>query len=207
MGKLRAWILYDNGAFLEKLKIMRHLLLGATLFCLLGCSPAQPTSAETSAAKTRETALGAWTASESRSATGDLSVSTASISSKNELNNSVGIGQKAQMLVRCSDNNIDTLFIWPAFVRISGELKVEFQIDNGQIFSYTFQTSGGGSAFGFRGSSESEPFLSRLQNAKQLVVRAEDINKTSQDAVFNVSSIAQGTASVMSACGGSLGGK
>jgi hypothetical protein len=192
--------------------VLRQALLIAVIAGLLGCGPAPNSSAVSTPTASNEnqvaeTGTGAWVSSEEKSAMGDRANAVASIFSDNELRNSIGMGEKVQMLVRCADNKTDTLFMWPAFVGISDGLKVEFKIDDGPIFSHVLSPAGSGDAFGFWGGSESVPFIRRLADAKRLVVRAAGYNETSQEAIFDVTGIAKGTASVQSACGWILGGK
>jgi len=186
-------------------------LAAAALFALLTGQPALAAPNNPAAAQSSDAAPGGWEVLDGSSPlTHAVSISAIRESTK-PLINTIGAGETASLVLRCSDRELVVYVNWPEVVNRDGEnfagqakTFAIWRIDDGKILSNFWTISDTGTAAGEFGTRGAIKLLTPLVHARQLVVRLS--GRMTQDAVFDLDGIAEIAPKVTGACGVSLAG-
>lgn len=152
-------------------------------------------------------AHGAWDVATSVSPLTDAKTVAGSLKSVEDLHNMLGYPEKAALILRCSDGQINVYVAWPEVIHQQGESTflglpqslVLTRIDGGPITSDWWTLSDSRTAAGAFDTRPALKLLSRIEHAHRLVVRMT--GETVQDASFDLTGIEAVAASVRATCG------
>jgi hypothetical protein len=152
-------------------------------------------------------APGAWQIATSVSPLTDAKTVSGSLKSVEDLHNMLGYPQKATLVLRCSDGQINVYVAWPEVIHQDGEspflslpqAMVYTRVDGGPISVDWWTLADSRDAAGAFDTRASLRLLSRIEHAHKLVVRMT--GQTVQDASFDLTGIEVVAAEVRATCG------
>lgn len=153
----------------------------------------------------------AWDVNESSSPLTHAVSISAALDSTKPLVNMIGRGENASLVLRCSDRVLVVYVNWPEVVNrdsenFAGQPKTmaAWRLDSAPIQTNFWTISDTGTAAGEFATQGAAKLLGSFVQARQLVVRLS--GRMTQDAVFDLTGIAEIAPRVAGACGVSFGG-
>lgn len=146
------------------------------------------------AAQRAEVPTGNWVVSEHISPLTEVRTYSAALVSTNELANTIGVPEKASLVIRCGENGLAVYINWVEvvsydmsnFVGAPKTLAV-WRIDGGDLDAKYWDISSTGTAAGEFKRKNALKLLSSIAHADRFVVRLT--GRTKQDAVFDTAGI------------------
>ena len=123
----------------------------------------------------------------------------ASVQSENMLSNSIGMGEKIRITIRCSEETTAIYIEWPGYMGFDG-VRARWKIDDGPVQSRTLEPAQGGQGVGFWSGSTAIPMINAMLDHDRLVMSMASYGQGSQEAIFDIRGLRSAAMQVAEAC-------
>ena len=147
----------------------------------------------------------AWSINRSESKLDGNQTVTYMTKSLGEVPNSIGVPEKATLILRCKDNATDAYLAWPGNLGTFDDVAVTFKIDDGKIIKERWYPSSGLASAAF--AKKPIDFIKKLSEGKQIIFKVSPYNHTAQEAEFAISGADEAMKEISAACSWNKGAK
>lgn len=140
-----------------------------------------------------------WQITENTSALTGAASYAAVLQSSNAVTNSIGIADRAALVIRCTGRDIAVYVDWPFYLG-NRDVLTGYRFDQGRIIFNWLNVSEDGTASGFFRGRGSERLLQSIAESRSFVIQGAPYSGSTREAVFDLSEAAAVTAEVRNRC-------